>query len=90
MLDAEEKDNQRDRQWEAGANERDMINKDRLNEARFGMVDSPQSRGRGVPDDKNNDDKNGDMSDEQESASGYVSSSVTSSFDYRALTEEEK
>ena len=41
MLEAEEKDNQRDRQWEAGANERDMINKDRLNEARFGMVDSP-------------------------------------------------
>ena len=47
MLEAEERDNQRDHKWEAGAQERDMIDKDRLNDARFGMVDSPKSRGRG-------------------------------------------
>ena len=41
MLEAEERDNNRDQQWEAGANERDMINKERLNEARFGIPDSP-------------------------------------------------
>ncbi len=47
MLEAEERDDQRNRQWEEGAQERDMIDKDRLNDARFGMADSPKSRGRG-------------------------------------------
>ena len=57
------------------------------------MAGSPKSRGR--RDNENDDDNNCEHEsqrsfNDQSETDGYVSSSVASSFDYRALTEEEK
>ena len=46
MLEAEDRDNQRDRRREEHADSRDRIDRDRMNEARMMMPDTPDSRGR--------------------------------------------
>ena len=91
MLEAEERDNQRDRHREQHADSRDQDDRNRLNEARMMVIPgTPESRGRrggGRPPGA----EEGDAADEMsETDGGYVSSSMASSFDYRALTDEEK
>ena len=82
MLEADERDNARERQREQDKTSSDRRREEnRLNDARLAMMSGSASADRG----RGNDVKgNGDMEE------SYVSSSMASSFDYRALTDEEK
>ena len=69
---------------------REKQDQDRLNQAHM-MDGTPNSRGRRDNGDDNNLEPDSQRSfDDQSETDGYVSSSVASSFDYRALTDEEK
>ena len=95
MLEAEERDNRREREREAGAEERNRVDMQRINEARF-IPQSAGSRNRRGSDRgraQRQDEKARSGAEEALMTSheqSYFSSSIASSFDYRALTDEEK
>ena len=81
-MEADERDNARERQREQDVDSNNRRRDDRLNEAR--VIKSAHSRGRRDEEVSPREDE------EMQSEQDYVSSSMASSFDYRALTDEEK